>query len=254
MKLLQDRVALISGAAHPKGIGKATAKRFLEHGARVAVLDLDETGIHECANDIGVSPERLLAIGCDVSDPGQCNRAVAQIIAWSGGAIDVLVNNAAITQKTTFFDLSISDFDRMLKVNLMGVFTLSQAVVPVMRQRGSGSIISISSLSAQNGGGIFGGVHYCAAKAGVQGLTRAMAKELGPYQIRVNAIAPGLITTDFSRSARSDESKDAAAAAWPLGRAGRPHEVAAGCIFLASDLSSYITGTTLDINGGAHMN
>ncbi len=254
MKLLQDRVALISGAAHPKGIGKATAKRFLEHGARVAILDVDETGLHECAADLGVSPERLLAIGCDVSIPEQCSHAVEQTAAWSAGAIDVLVNNAAITQKTTFLDLSIADFDRMLKVNLIGAFTLSQAVARVMRQRGSGSIISISSLSAQNGGGIFGGAHYCAAKAGVQGLTRAMAKELGPYKIRVNAIAPGLITTDFSRSARSDECKDTAAAAWPLGRAGRPQEVAGGCVFLASDLSSYITGTTLDINGGAQMN
>src|SRR5690606_30425967 len=115
-------------------------------------------------------------------------------------------------------------------------------------------IICISSLSAQNGGGIFGGAHYCGAKAGVLGMMRAMAKEFGPSSVRVNAIAPGLITTDFSRTGRSDESKDESARDWPLRRAGRPHEIAGGCLFLASDLSSYVTGTTLDINGGACMN
>lgn len=254
MKLLQDRVAVISGAAHPKGIGKATARLFLEHGARVAMLDLDEARIQESAADLGAAPTQLLALACDVGSDQQCRAAVDQIAAWSGGVVDVLVNNAAITQKATFRDITPADFERILRVNLTGVFNLSQAVIPLMIQRGAGSIISISSLSAQNGGGIFGGAHYCAAKAGVLGITRAMAKEFGEHKIRVNAIAPGLITTDFSRTGRSDESKDDAAQGWPLRRAGRPHEVAGGCLFLASDLSSYITGTTLDINGGAHMN
>ena len=254
MKLLQDRVAVISGAAHPKGIGKATAKLFLEHGARVAILDLDEARILESAADLGAAPSQLLALPCDVGSDQQCRTAIDKVAEWSGGAIDVLVNNAAITQKATYRDISPTDFDRILRVNLTGVFNLSQAVIPLMIHRQAGSIISISSLSAQNGGGIFGGAHYCAAKAGVLGITRAMAKEFGEHKIRVNAIAPGLITTDFSRTGRSDESKDEAAQGWPLRRAGRPHEIAGGCLFLASDLSSYITGTTLDINGGAHMN
>jgi len=254
MKLLEDRVAVISGAAHPKGIGKATARLFLEHGARVAILDLDETRIRESAADIGVPESRLIALACDVGDAAQCRAAIDSVAGWSGGRIDVLVNNAAITQKATFQEISPLDFDRILRVNLTGVFNLSQAIVPLMIARQAGSIISISSLSAQNGGGIFGGAHYCAAKAGVQGITRAMAKEFGQHRIRANAIAPGLITTDFSRTGRSDESKDEAAQGWPLQRAGRPHEIAGGCLFLASDFSSYITGTTLDINGGAHMN
>ena len=254
MKLLQDRVAVISGAAHPKGIGKATAQLFLAHGARVAILDVDETRIHESAADLGADPALLLALACDVGSDAQCRLAVDRIAQWSGGVVDVLVNNAAITQKASFCEISPTDFDRILRVNLTGVFNLSQAVSPRMIERRSGSIVSISSLSAQNGGGIFGGAHYCAAKAGVQGMTRAMAKELGEHGIRANAIAPGLITTDFSRTGRSDESKDASAQAWPLRRAGRPHEIAGGCLFLASDLSSYITGTTLDINGGAYMN
>jgi NAD(P)-dependent dehydrogenase (short-subunit alcohol dehydrogenase family) len=254
MQLLQDRVAVISGAAHPKGIGKATAKLFLEHGARVAILDLDEARILESASDLGAAPSQLLALPCDVGSDQQCRTVIDKVAEWSGGAIDVLVNNAAITEKATYRDISPMDFDRILRVNLTGVFNLSQAVIPLMIHRQAGSIISISSLSAQNGGGIFGGAHYCAAKAGVLGITRAMAKEFGEHKIRVNAIAPGLITTDFSRTGRSDESKDEAAQSWPLRRAGRPHEIAGGCLFLASDLSSYITGTTLDINGGAHMN
>jgi NAD(P)-dependent dehydrogenase (short-subunit alcohol dehydrogenase family) len=108
-------------------------------------------------------------------------------------------------------------------------------------------------MSAQQGGGIFGGAHYCAAKAGVLGLTRAMARELGAEGIRVNAIAPGLILTDFSRTGRSDEDKHASGAGWPLPRAGHAAEIAGACLFLASDLSSYVTGTTIDVNGGAHM-
>ncbi|OZI48637.1 SDR family NAD(P)-dependent oxidoreductase [Bordetella genomosp. 4] len=254
MKLLQGRVAIISGASHPKGIGKATARLFLEHGARVAILDLNEDAIRESAHDLGGNESSLLPLTCDVGDPEQCARAVDSVRTWSASRIDILVNNAAITQKAVFQDIADDDFDRLVRVNLKGVFNLSKATVPFMIERSAGSIISISSLSAQNGGGVFGGAHYCAAKAGVQGLTRAMARELGAHNIRANAIAPGLITTDFSRTGRSDESKDQAAQHWPLQRAGRPHEIAGGCLFLASDLSSYVTGTTLDINGGAHMN
>jgi NAD(P)-dependent dehydrogenase (short-subunit alcohol dehydrogenase family) len=130
---------------------------------------------------------------------------------------------------------------------------LTQAALPTLRAQRAGSIVNISSLSAQQGGGIFGGAHYCAAKAGVLGYTRALARELGPEGIRANAIAPGLIITDFSRSGRSDEEKDASAQSWPLQRAGRPVELASASLFLASDLSSFVTGATLDVNGGAYL-
>lgn len=254
MKLLEGKVAVISGASHPKGIGKATARIFVEHGARVAILDLDESLAREAARDIDPDPGKILAVRCDVSDMAQCAAAVSQVAEWSSGRIDILVNNAAITQKAGFQEISEADFDRVARVNFNGVFFLSKAVMPFMLARSSGSIVCISSLSAQNGGGIFGGAHYCGAKAGVLGMMRAMAKEFGPNGIRVNAIAPGLITTDFSRTGRSDQSKDESAQGWPLKRAGRPQEIANGCLFLASELSSYVTGTTLDINGGASMN
>jgi len=254
MKLLENRVAVVSGAAHPKGIGKAMVALFLEHGARVALLDVDEDMAMSAAQDLGADPKRLLALRCDVRDAGQCEDAIARVAAWSENQIDVLVNNAGVTQKAAFCDITDADFDRIVGVNLKGMFNLSRSVLPHMLKQSAGSIISIASLSGQNGGGVFGAAHYCASKAGVQGMTRAMAKEFGPSNIRVNAIAPGLITTDFSRTGRTDESKDESAQIWPLRRAGRPHEIANGCLFLASDLSSYITGTTLDINGGAYMN
>lgn len=130
---------------------------------------------------------------------------------------------------------------------------MSQAVIPTMQAARAGSIVCISSMSAQQGGGVFGGAHYCAAKAGVLGLTRAMARELGPHNIRANAISPGLILTDFSRSGSTDASKHEKAQAWPMRRAGHPTEVAGACLFLASDLASFVTGATLDVNGGAHM-
>ena len=138
-------------------------------------------------------------------------------------------------------------------MTLRGTMQLSQAVIPVMRAQRSGSIVNISSMSALQGGGVFGGAHYCAAKAGVLGLTRALARELGPDGIRANAITPGLIVTDFSRSGTPDEAKHAMGQAWPLQRAGSPIEIGGACLFLASDLSSYVTGITLDVNGGAYM-
>ena len=254
MKLLENKVAVISGAAHPKGIGKATAHLFVQHGARVVILDLDEAAALAAARDIDGTLTNITALRCDVSSATECRDTIGRILEWSGGRIDVLVNNAGVTQKAGFQDISEEDFDRISNVNLKSVYLLSREVLPTMLSQGAGSIICIASLSAQNGGGIFGGAHYCAAKAGVLGLSRAMAKEFGPQGIRVNAITPGLITTDFSRTGRSDASKDESAQDWPLRRAGRPHEIAGGCLFLASDLSSYVTGTTLDINGGAHMN
>jgi len=254
MELLKGKVAVVSGAARPEGIGRAVGELFMEQGARVAILDIDGQGVAQTAHEMDQTGQFVRAYQCDVGSAADCIRAIDSIKRWTEGVIDILVNNAGVTQKSAFLDVSESDFDRLQRVNLKSVFLLSQAVMPTMMAAQSGSIVCISSLSAQNGGGIFGASHYCASKAGVLGLVRAMAKELGPHGIRVNAIAPGLMTTDFSRTGRTAQEKDDFAKGWPLGRAGRPHEVAGGCLFLASHLSSYVTGTTLDINGGAYMN
>ena len=142
------------------------------------------------------------------------------------------------------------DYDAVLDVSLRGTLLMSQAVIPQMQRQKSGSIVCISSVSAQRGGGILGGPHYSAAKAGVLGLARAMARELGPDQIRVNSITPGLIQTDIQKGKLSDERKVEIAKEIPLGRLGVPGDVAGACVYLASDLSSYCTGITLDVNGG----
>lgn len=250
MTLLEGKVALITGAGRARGIGRATAELFVAHGGRVAMLDLDLQEVAAAAAPFGDS---ALALRCDVTSVADCVAAVEKAAAWGGGRIDALVNNAGITQKRPVLEITPDDYTLIDNVVLRGTLQMAQAVIPTMRKARSGSIINVSSMSAQQGGGVFGGAHYCAAKAGVLGLTRAMAQEFGPENIRVNAIAPGLILTDFSRSGSTDESKHEKAQAWPLRRAGHPSEIASVCLFLASELSSFVTGSTLDVNGGAYM-
>ena len=254
-RLLEGRTVVISGAGRARGIGKATARLFIQHGASVALLDVNEEEAHEAARDVAEGGPQALGVKCDVTQMASCQAAIAQVLAWdrAQGRIDALINNAGITQKRSVVDITMDDYERVTDVVLRGTIQLTQAVLATMRAQRSGSIVAISSMSAQQGGGVFGGAHYCAAKAGVLGFTRAVAREFGGEGIRANAITPGLILTDFSRSGRTDEEKHAVASPWPLARAGSPDEIAGACLFLASDLSSYVTGATLDVNGGAHM-
>ncbi len=254
-RLLEGRVAVISGAGRSRGIGKATARLFLAHGARVALLDLDREEVEAAAADLSKNGSVAMGVACDVRSAAACDAAIGRVLEWSaaGGRIDILVNNAGLTQRRSVSEISGDDYELVTDVVLRGSLQLSQSVLPTMRAQRSGSIVFIASMSAQQGGGIFGGAHYCAAKAGVLGLTRALARELGAEGIRANAVAPGLIVTDFSRSGASDESKHARGSEWPLRRAGHAEEIAGACLFLASDLSSYMTAATLDVNGGAYM-
>ena len=162
----------------------------------------------------------------------------------------MLVNNAGITQPAKTCDITGADYDRILDVSLRGTLYMTQAALPAMRRQQSGSIVCISSVSAQRGGGILGGPHYSAAKAGVLGLARAMAREFGVEGIRVNCITPGLIETDITQGKLSPEKKQEISDTIPLARLGRADDVAGACVFLASDLSAYCTGVTLDVNGG----
>ncbi len=247
--MLENRVAVITGASRARGIGKAIGALFVKHGARVALLDLDAREASEAAKEFG---DQVIGVGCDVTSASSCRAAIATVVEkW--GVIDILVNNAGLTQKRKIAEITGEDYALVTDVVLKGTLQMTQAALPSMQARGQGAIINISSLSALQGGGVFGGPHYCAAKAGVLGLTRAMAKELGPHGIRANAVAPGLILTDFSRGANPDENKHRTAESYPLGRVGRPDEVAGVCLFLASDLSSYVTGATIDVNGGAFI-
>ncbi len=242
--LLDGKIAVISGAASPRGIGLATARLFAAHGARVAILDLH--GFDEAAAGLGTGHR---SYACDVTDRIACGHAVARVIADMGG-IDVLVNNAGITQPLKLMEIGAAQWDAVMDVNLRGVLNLSQAAVPHMRERRAGSIACMSSVSAQRGGGIFGGPHYSAAKAGVLGLAKAMARELGPDGIRVNCVTPGLIQTDITGGKLTPAMKTEIAATIPLGRLGEADDVARIFLFLASELSGYVTGAVIDVNGG----
>ena len=247
--LLKDKVAIITGGAGPNGLGFATARMMAEQGATVAILDLERAQPARAAATLG---SQHLGLVVDVTHKSDCHAAVAAI-GKALGRIDVLVNNAGITQAAQTLDITDDDYDRILDVSLRGTLHMSQAVLPWMRQQHSGAIICISSVSAQRGGGILGGPHYSAAKAGVLGLARAMARECGAQGIRVNSIAPGLIETDIIQGKLTEEKKQDIADTIPLARLGRASDVAGACVFLASELSAYCTGITLDVNGGMRI-
>ena len=247
MGLLKDKYAIVTGAASGRGLGKATAAMFAEHGATVAILDLDAGAAEAAAIDLG---EGHVGLACNVTDKAGCEATVAALLdRW--GRIDVLVNNAGITQPLKIMDIAPQNYDAVLDVNLRGTLYMSQAVIPAMRAQKSGSIVNLSSVSAQRGGGIFGGPHYSAAKAGVLGLTKAMARELAPDNVRVNAICPGFIATDITAGKLTPEMNEQILAGIPMGGAGAASDVAGCALFLASDLSAYCTGTEVDVNGGS---
>jgi NAD(P)-dependent dehydrogenase (short-subunit alcohol dehydrogenase family) len=244
--LLAGKVAVISGAASPRGIGLATARLFAEHGARVAIVDLSEDAAQSAAHGLGADHR---GFACDVTDRDSCARAAGSALD-AFGQVDVLINNAGITQPLKLMEIGANEWDAVMDVNLRGVLNLSQALVPHLRERRRGSIACMSSVSAQRGGGIFGGPHYSAAKAGVLGLAKAMARELGPDGIRVNCVTPGLIQTDITGGKLTDDMRREILKGIPLGRLGNAEDVAGAFLFLASDLSAYVTGAVIDVNGG----
>jgi len=248
--LLRGKTAIITGAASPRGIGLATAKRFVEEGARVAILDLDGPAAQAAAQGLEkVEAGSHIGVACNVTDQSACAKAVEAVVS-AFGQIDILINNAGITQPVKFLDISPADWDRIQDVNLKGILFLSQAVIPHMQKRKGGSIACMSSVSAQRGGGIFGGPHYSAAKAGVLGLAKAMAREFGADGIRVNCVTPGLIGTDITSGKLTDDMRTKILEGIPLNRLGEAKDVAGIYTFLASDLSAYVTGAVIDVNGG----
>jgi len=247
MGLLDGKFAIITGAASPRGLGKATAKLFAEHGATVAIIDLNEDDAVSAAADIG---NQHIGLKGDVTDKAICESIIEKLHkTW--GQIDILVNNAGITQPIKSLDITADNYDAVMDVNLRGTLYMSQAVISFMRDANAGSIINMSSVSAQRGGGIFGGPHYSAAKAGILGLTKAMAREFAPFNVRLNAICPGFIATDITAGKLTEEMQKAVLDGIPMGRAGKATDVAGCALFLASDLSEYCTGTEIDVNGGS---
>ncbi|MGF1476320.1 MAG: SDR family NAD(P)-dependent oxidoreductase [Geminicoccaceae bacterium] len=249
MRLLENKVAVITGGARANSIGRATATLFRDHGATLAILDLDGEGAADLASNLGADH---VGIACDVADAEAVNGAIGQVHDRFQ-RIDIACPIAGVSWPGKIAEITDQDYDRMLDVNLRGTFHLCRAVVPAMKQAGGGAIVCMASVAAQRGGGIIGGAHYAAAKGGVLGLMRAMARELGPDRIRVNAVCPSYIETNIGGDGFTDADKAKIAAVSVLGRNGRPEEVASTFLFLASDLASFITGATIDVNGGVHI-
>jgi NAD(P)-dependent dehydrogenase (short-subunit alcohol dehydrogenase family) len=247
--LLEGKTAIITGAASARGIGKATAQLFVEHGARVAVVDVAAADPQGAAADLG--PEHR-GYACDIRDKAGCAATARQVIA-DFDRVDILVNNAAVSRSNRVMEIAPADYDEVMDVNLRGTLYISQALIPHFRERRSGVIICLASVAAQRGGGIFGGPHYAASKGGVLSLAKAMARELAPDGIRVNAIAPSMIDTDIFQGQLSEERREQVRQSIPMGRLGETRDVAGVCLFLASDLSSYVTGAVIDVNGGSHI-
>ncbi|MCI4664809.1 MAG: glucose 1-dehydrogenase [Neomegalonema sp.] len=247
--LLLDKRCVITGAASKRGLGQAIAKLFVAHGARVAILDLDHDGAESQAAALGSGH---IGLACNVTVRQDCEKAIEATMAAFGG-IDILVNNAGITSPQRVLQIDDATYDRVMDVSMRGAHHMTQAVAPQMRDRKSGSIINMSSVSAQRGGGVFGGAHYSAAKAAMLGYTKACAREFAPDQVRVNAICPGFVDTDITGGALTPAQLEDIVASIPMGRPGRAEDVAGCCLFLASDLSAYCTGVEIDPNGGSHI-
>ncbi|WP_433191685.1 3-oxoacyl-ACP reductase FabG [Nocardia sp. CA-107356] len=249
MTRFTDRVAVVTGAA--QGIGAATAQLLAAQGAQVAVLDRNAP--EDTAKQIAAAGGVARSYVCDVTERASVESVFADIATDLGGP-HILVNNAGITRDDLFFRLSEDDWNAVLSVNLNGVFHCTQAAQEYMVAQRYGKIVSLSSRSAL---GNRGQANYAAAKAGIQGLTATLAIELGPYNITVNAVAPGYIATAMTAATANrvglsaEEHQQAVAERTPLRRVGRPEEVAAVIAFLASDEASYVSGQTLYVNGGA---
>jgi NAD(P)-dependent dehydrogenase (short-subunit alcohol dehydrogenase family) len=240
------RVAIITGAW--RGLGRATAERLYERGASVALNVRDQKRAESLADSFG---QRALAVPGDIAAPGVPDEIVRQTLEHFG-RVDILVNNAAHARSTRFGDLSADEWRETLEVNMTAPFLLIKAALPAMKAQGYGRIINVSS-SAGRMVSTLGGAHYTASKTGLLGLTRAAAKELGEFGITVNAICPGMIDTELTRENASPELLERLAASYPVPRLGTAREVADLVCFAASEAAGYITGASLDINGGDLM-
>lgn len=246
-----NQVVIVTGSGSPKGIGRTIAKTFANQGAKLVIVDINEAGVNETVDIIKQSGHEAIGIKTDITSKESVD-AMVQTVLDTFGRIDVLVNNAGISQKVTVEDMTLDDMKRIFNVNMFGLFLCSQAVLEPMKKQKYGRIVNLSSVSGKRGGGIFGGAHYSASKAGVLGFSKNLAREVAADGITVNSVCPGLINTEIWKSLPKEQA-DKIIADIPAGRPGEPQEVADTICFLASKEASYITGEDIDINGGSHM-
>lgn len=246
---LENKVAFVTGAG--RNLGRAIALQFAREGAKLVLNDMVAENILSVQHEIEtLGGEAILATG-DVGDSIAVDKMV-QTGVDHYGKLDILINNAGCTQRVSTLDMLDDDWDRIIRTNLTSVFYCCRSALRHMVPRRYGKIVNVSSVSGKQGGGVWGAAHYSAAKAGVLGFTKTLAREVAKYNITANCVVPGIIAIDIPDQKRL-EAKANAAKNVPLGRQGLPDEVAKAYVFLASDDSSYITGEMLDVNGGLYM-
>jgi 3-oxoacyl-[acyl-carrier protein] reductase len=245
--LLADKVAVVTGSG--QGIGREITRVLHDHGATVMLADPDGDATRAAATAIDPARERATGAACDVTSEDQIRLLVADTVRRHG-RLDILVNNAGITRDASLKKMTVADFDAVINVHLRGTWLGVREATAVMREQKSGSIVNISLLSGKSCNP--GQTNYSDAKAGILGLTRTAAREVAHHNVRINAIQPGLIRTPMTAAMPPDDFAEREAAV-PMKRAGEPEEVAGAVVFLASELSSYITGTVLEVGGGRYM-
>ncbi|GAB3598169.1 SDR family NAD(P)-dependent oxidoreductase [Microbacterium tumbae] len=249
----EARTVVVTGGASPRGIGRVTARRLASEGWAVAIVDLDEQQSRDVAAAIGEEfGVPTVGVGASVADEAQIRDAFDRIEARLPQLVG-LVNIAGVSSPTPFLEVTAAEWDRVFAVNMRGVFLPTRRAAESMVENGVGRIVSLSSISAERGGGTFSKVPYSASKAGVVGFSRAVARELSPLGVTVNAVSPGPIDTDIMGGTLTDDRRQDLSRDVLVGRVGRPDEVAALIAYLMREEAGYITGANYDINGGLHF-
>jgi NAD(P)-dependent dehydrogenase (short-subunit alcohol dehydrogenase family) len=249
----QNKVAIVTGGAG--GIGESVAKALAQRGVQVVIADMRADAAEDAARRLQSEGLAARSTEVDISDAASVATMTETVLGW-WGRIDILINNAGVESSRPFLEISLEEYERVMRVNTTGAWICCQAVIPVMLRQESGSIVNVSSVAGQRGGGLLGTAAYSTSKGAVIALTKALAREFGKAGIRVNAVAPSMTMTDFVQRQlkRLDPgTQDRVIAMTPLGRTGQPQEIASVIAFLASDEASFVTGHTYNVDGGTAM-